>query len=112
MYLEILIATTNLLNNIDNAFRRRFLYITEVVKPNNNVRNSYLRSSAIYSLLSVNQIFKLENASWTIAEIKNIERKINLIQRVRKLSQNDLEQLLSSEGILKVRRPQIGYRFK
>ena len=108
----ILIATTNLLNNIDNAFRRRFLYITEVVKPNNNVRNSYLRSSAIYSLLSVNQIFKLENASWTIAEIKNIERKISLIQRVRKLSQNDLEQLLSSEGILKVRRPQIGYRFK
>jgi AAA+ superfamily predicted ATPase len=108
----ILIATTNLLNNIDNAFRRRFLYITEVIKPDNNVRSSYLRSSVIYSLLSVNQIFKLENASWTIAEIKNIERKINLIQRVRKLSQNDLEQLLLSEGVLTVSRQQIGYRFE
>jgi AAA+ superfamily predicted ATPase len=107
----ILIATTNLLNNIDNAFRRRFLYITEVVKPDNNVRRSYLRSSIIYSLFSENQIFKLENSSLTIAEIKNIERKINLIQRVRKLSQNDIEQLLLSEGVLTVRSQKIGYRF-
>jgi SpoVK/Ycf46/Vps4 family AAA+-type ATPase len=108
----ILIATTNLLNNIDSAFHRRFLFKTEVLVPDNSVRSSYLKESELYPLLSENLINQLENASWTIAEIKNVERKINLIQRVRKLSHEDLEELLTVEGVLKGKRQQIGYGFE
>jgi hypothetical protein len=108
----ILIATTNLLNNIDSAFHRRFLFKTEVLVPDNSVRSSYLKESELYALLSENLINQLENASWTIAEIKNVERKINLIQRVRKLSHEDLEELLTVEGVLKGKRQQIGYGFE
>lgn len=105
----ILIATTNLLQNIDNAFHRRFLYKTEIHAPDSLVRTSYLMISSIYHLLNPLQIELLNNSVCTIAEIKNLERKLELIQRIRTISSQDIDVLFENEGILKNRKEAIGY---
>jgi hypothetical protein len=97
----ILIATTNLLQNIDSAFHRRFLYKTEIHAPDSSIRSNYLMTSSIYHLLNLDQIELLNNSICTIAEIKNLERKLELIQRIRNISSQDIDLLLVSEGILK-----------
>jgi hypothetical protein len=105
----ILIATTNLLQNIDSAFHRRFLYKTEIQAPDNLVRSNYLMSSSIYHLLNPLQIDLLNNSVCTIAEIKNLERKLEFIQRIRSISSKDIDVLFENEGILKNRKEAIGY---
>lgn len=108
----ILIATTNLIKNIDSAFHRRFLFKSEVTPPEETIRISYLKTSSLYPLLNENQIIQLHNAQWTIAEMKNIERKIQLIQRVRKLTSSDIESILFNESILNTCKQEIGYSTK
>jgi hypothetical protein len=105
----ILIATTNLLQNIDSAFHRRFLYKTEIHAPDNSVRSNYLMTSSIYHLLNPVQIGLLNNCLCTIAEIKNLERKLEFIQRIRTISPQDIDVLFENEGILKNRKEAIGY---
>jgi SpoVK/Ycf46/Vps4 family AAA+-type ATPase len=105
----ILIATTNLLGNIDNAFHRRFLYITEIHAPDVKARSNYLESSSMYHLLNIEQLELLTNSSFTIAELKNIEQKIHLIQRIRLLSSKDLDALVVRGGMLKKTTNAIGY---
>jgi hypothetical protein len=105
----ILIATTNLLQNIDSAFHRRFLYKIEIQAPDNLVRSNYLMSSSIYHLLNPLQIDLLNNSVCTIAEIKNLEQKLELIQRIRTISPQDIDVLFENEGILKNRKEAIGY---
>jgi ATP-dependent 26S proteasome regulatory subunit len=105
----ILIATTNLLRNIDGAFHRRFLFKTEIHAPEVNIRNSYLKRSVIYPLLNASQIALINNTPYTIAEMKNIEQKIQLIQRIRKLSSKDIDTLFVHEGLVKNTTKAIGY---
>jgi hypothetical protein len=105
----ILIVTTNLLQNIDRAFHRRFLYKTEIHAPDSSIRSNYLMTSSIYHLLNPVQIELLNNSICTIAEIKNLERKLELIQRIRTISSQDIDLLLVSEGILKGTSKIIGY---
>jgi SpoVK/Ycf46/Vps4 family AAA+-type ATPase len=107
----ILIATTNLLQNIDSAFHRRFLYKIEIQAPDNLVRSNYLMSSSIYHLLNPLQIDLLNNSVCTIAEIKNLERKLELIQRIRTISTQDIDFLLISEGFQNKLNRNIGYSF-
>ena len=105
----ILIATTNLLRNIDSAFHRRFLFKTEIHAPDQISRSNYLKRSTIYPLLNSSQIAIVKNSPFTIAEMKNMEQKIGLIQRIRKLSSKDIDALFISEGIIKNTTKAIGY---
>ena len=105
----ILIATTNLLGNIDTAFHRRFLFKTEIHAPDEMSRSNYLKSSVIYPLLNSSQIAMLNSISFTIADLKNMEQKIGLIQRIRHLSSKDLDALFISEGLIKNTSKAIGY---
>ena len=105
----VIIATTNLLRNIDSAFHRRFLFKCEILAPDVNIRNSYLKRSVIYPLLNASQIAILNNTLFTIAEMKNMEQKIQLIQRIRKLSAADIDTLLVHEGLIKNTSKAIGY---
>ena len=105
----ILIATTNLLGNIDTAFHRRFLFKTEIHAPDEMSRSNYLKSSVIYPLLNSSQIAMLNSISFTIADLKNMEQKIGLIQRIRLLSSKDLDALFISEGLIRSTSKAIGY---
>jgi hypothetical protein len=105
----VIIATTNLLRNIDSAFHRRFLFKCEIHAPEVNMRNSYLKRSLIYPLLNASQITILNNTPFTIAEMKNMEQKIQLIQRIRKLSAADIDTLFVHEGLIKNTSKAIGY---
>ena len=105
----ILIATTNLLGNIDAAFHRRFLFKTEIHAPDVTSRTNFLKNSTIYHLLNTEQIALLNSISFTIADLKNIEQKIGLIQRIRLLSSKDLDALFISEGLIKNTSKAIGY---
>jgi SpoVK/Ycf46/Vps4 family AAA+-type ATPase len=105
----ILIATTNLLRNIDSAFHRRFLFKSEIQAPDEISRSNYLKGSAIYPLLNSSQIAMLNSSPFTIAEMKNIEQKICLIQRIREISSIDIDALFRSEGIIKNTTKAIGY---
>ena len=105
----ILIATTNLLGNIDAAFHRRFLFKTEIHAPDVTSRTNFLKNSTIYHLLNTEQIALLNSISFTIADLKNIEQKIGLIQRIRLLSSKDLDALFISEGLIRSTSKAIGY---
>ena len=105
----ILIATTNLLGNIDAAFHRRFLFKTEIHAPDVTSRTNFLKNSTIYHLLNTEQIAMLNSISFTIADLKNMEQKIGLIQRIRLLSSKDLDALFISEGLIKNTSKAIGY---
>ena len=105
----ILIATTNLLGNIDAAFHRRFLFKTEIHAPDVTSRTNFLKNSTIYHLLNTEQIAMLNSISFTIADLKNMEQKIGLIQRIRLLSSKDLDALFISEGLIRSTSKAIGY---
>lgn len=105
----ILIATTNLLGNIDDAFHRRFLFKTEIHAPDVTSRTNFLKNSTIYHLLNTEQVAMLNSISFTIADLKNMEQKIGLIQRIRLLSSKDLDALFTSEGLIKNTSKTIGY---
>jgi hypothetical protein len=63
----------------------------------------------MYHLLNIEQLELLTNSSFTIAELKNIEQKIHLIQRIRLLSSKDLDALVVRGGMLKKTTNAIGY---
>jgi hypothetical protein len=105
----ILIATTNLLGNIDSAFHRRFLFRTEIQAPDLTGRTNFLKQSSIYHLLNPMQISTLNQSCFTIAELKNLEQKINLIQRIRNISAQDIDDLFINESITRKRTEAIGY---
>ena len=105
----ILIATTNLLGNIDSAFHRRFLFKTEIQAPDVTGRTNFLKQSSIYNLLNPMQISTLNQSCFTIAELKNLEQKINLIQRIRNISTQDIDDLFMNESINRKRTEAIGY---
>lgn len=105
----IVIATTNLVRNIDKAFHRRFLFKTEIHAPDKLIRSNYLVTSSIYNLLNPVQIELLNNGICTIAEIKNLERKLEFMQRIRTISTQDIDVLFENEGIIKNRKEAIGY---
>jgi hypothetical protein len=63
----------------------------------------------MYHLLNIEQLELLTNSAFTIAELKNIEQKIHLIQRIRLLSSKDLDALVVRGGMLKNTSNSIGY---
>lgn len=73
----LLFATTNLTNNLDVAFERRFLYKVQFEKPSTEIQlkiwKQYLPQ---FSIEQLNQL--LNRFEFTAAEIKNISKKLAL----------------------------------
>jgi AAA+ superfamily predicted ATPase len=75
----ILIATTNIVSNMDSAFDRRFLYKIQFQKPSVQIRRSILRNKL--PLLNEETIAVLsEEYDFSGGELDNITRKIELFE--------------------------------
>lgn len=117
-FLEILehfkgtvIATTNLHQNLDEAFHRRFLFQQEINLPDRDTRELILKNSIFFNLLSEDLYCSLIDAVWSAAQLKNIERKIEQLKNIQKIDKALLEWLLFQDGIL-LRKRTIGFRHK
>lgn len=78
----ILIATTNLSNNIDEAFDRRFLFKIQFKRPSNEAKMLIWKSKL--QMLTDDECLKLaENYDLTGGEIDNIIRKTEMNEVVR-----------------------------
>ena len=72
----IMIATTNLTDNLDPAFERRFLYKLRFSRPDRNVRRDIWRE--MYSSLSEEDAYRISEWDLSGGQIENIVRKINI----------------------------------
>lgn len=100
----IVIATTNLYQNIDEAFHRRFLFRTEIRMPNRSTREMILSSSVISDYLSKDAFQKIVEAEWSPAQIKNIEQKIRQLSDIQTIDEALIESLLFQDDMLQKKR--------
>ena len=70
-------STTNLANQLDKAFERRFLYKVEFEKPNSEVRQLIL-NNAFYDIPTVTIAKVVSNFALTGGQISNIKKKLLL----------------------------------
>jgi len=75
----ILIATTNLQNNFDPAFERRFLYKIEFYKPNAETRK-FIWCSMISGLSDEDALYLSLRFDFSGGQIENIARKVTVNQ--------------------------------
>lgn len=111
----IFMATTNLVNNFDPAFERRFLYKIELRKPDVKSKveiwNSRLTQLSLAECTRLATRFDLSGG-----QIENVCRKIILdsILKTDKISFTEIETLCKQESILQIDnapdRRQIGFR--
>jgi hypothetical protein len=94
----ILIATTNLACNMDEAFERRFLYKIELKKPERDVR-AKIWSSMLKNLNKNDALTLASHFDFSGAQIENIARKriIDYILTGRYPSLNEIEAFCRSE---------------
>jgi hypothetical protein len=77
----LLVATTNLIQNLDSAFERRFLFKLQFDKPDNEIKLK-LWKSYLYQL-SDEELLKLQKEfDFTPAEIRNVARKLALFHDI------------------------------
>ena len=70
----ILIATTNLTSNLDNAFERRFLFKVEFRKPDNEIK-AKLWNNMIRDITEEQAAYLARNYDFSGGQIENIARK-------------------------------------
>lgn len=108
----ILIATTNLTQNLDTAFERRFLYKLEFRIPDAKARHKILVEN--FRGLDKDELQKLSaNHEFTGSMVENIRRKIvlnELIDESEPVNLKGLEQLLAEESYGFQNRRRIGFR--
>jgi len=92
----ILIATTNLTENIDTAFERRFIYKVEFQKPDIKVRQSIWKS-LIPELTETETLKLTENFELSGGQIENIARK-RAIMSIINGKDPDLSELITFCG--------------
>ncbi len=106
----ILIATTNLTSNLDNAFERRFLYKIEFHKPNTDVRtmiwHSMLKDISIDSAHQLASHFEFSGG-----QIENIARKraVDYILSGKHASLEEIEKYCRKELLNGRERRSIGF---
>lgn len=100
----IVIATTNLYQNIDEALHRRFLFRNEIRMPNQTTREMILRNSIISDYLSKDAFQKIVEAEWSPAQIKNIEIKIKQLSTIQPIDERLIESLMIQDEMLQKRR--------
>ena len=96
----IMIATTNLTNNLDKAFERRFLYKIEFDRPNTEVK-SKIWQSMMPNLSSDNAMTLAKKYDFSGGEIENIIRKceVESILYNTDITLEILEKLCNNEKI-------------
>ena len=92
----IFIATTNLIENMDDAFNRRFLYKIEYHKPSINVRKNIWLNRLPQSNEFIDEIIHYE---LTGGQIENVARKILLdsILNQKEIKVNDVKRVIEKE---------------
>ena len=97
----IFIATTNLIENMDDAFNRRFLYKIEYQKPSKNVRKNIWLNRLPQSSEFIDEIISYE---LTGGEIENIARKVLLdsILNQKEIKVEDIKTLIEKETSFKM----------
>ena len=90
----ILIATTNLIENLDKAFDRRFLYKIEYEKPSFEIRKKIFASK-----LKVDFVDELAKYELTGGQIENVSKKALLenIVNQKEITLNEMEKLIEEE---------------
>jgi ATP-dependent 26S proteasome regulatory subunit len=96
----IVIATTNLFQSIDEAFHRRFLFRHEMGLPNRHTRELILNNSLLIEYMAENTFQTLLDAEWSPAQLKNVEKKIKQLEKIRVLDESAVENLLFQDGML------------
>ena len=105
-----MIATTNLTENLDTAFERRFLYKIEFKKPELAVKQQIWQS--MIPCLSDNEAHQLSNNfDFSGGQIENITRKtiINNVLYDRQPVFSEIEQFCKEEDIKSNRPNRIGF---
>ena len=92
----IFIATTNLIENMDDAFNRRFLYKIEYQKPSINVRKNIWLNKLPQSEIFIDEIIQYE---LTGGQIENVARKVLLdsILNQKEIKVNNVKRLIEKE---------------
>ncbi len=105
----ILIATTNLYQNIDEAFHRRFLFQCLLDYPDADTRRLLLQQSSVGKYLSPEALGKLQELRWTAAQLQNIERKLSHFALLQPLSKREVMAMMEQDGLIQPSR-KIGFR--
>lgn len=95
----IIIATTNLPQNIDDAFQRRFLYKQKIGLPNAETRATILDNLKMKNYFSPPLRNKLLEIEWSPAQIKNIDKKLSQISHFNIIDPNLLESVFLTEDL-------------
>jgi len=97
----IFFATTNLLDNMDDAFDRRFLYKVKYEKPSAKIRKQIWQDKM--KDLTENELDIIKKFDLSGGQIENISRKylINSILKLEKLDITKLSELCMSESSFK-----------
>ena len=98
----ILIATTNLQKNFDDAFERRFLYKIEFAKPDSINRKS-IWGSMISDLSDEDALYLASQYDFSGGQIENISRKITINQVLsgNPMSLKDIIRFCNNENYVK-----------
>lgn len=105
----ILIATTNLYHNIDEAFHRRFLFRCFLDLPDDAIKRTLLQKSPILKYLSKATLDKLSASTWSAAQLNNLERKTEQLNLLNELTEDDVIEFLKQDDFLKPKLT-IGFR--
>lgn len=96
----ILVATTNMYQNIDKAFHRRFLFKCKIDLPDTTTKKALLTDSYISEYINQSTTKNIINSSWSAAQLRNLERKIIQFELLDELNENLLLEMLTEEGLL------------
>ena len=105
----ILIATTNQTQNIDEAFQRRFLYRQEITLPDANTREKLIAATPSVALISAQFKIRLRQASWSPAQLKNVEKKLTQLKRIKEITPAEVEHLFADD-LLHNEQSNIGFK--
>lgn len=98
----ILIATTNLIHQMDAAFERRFLFKVEFSKPDTTIKSKIWQSKILH--LTHQEAYQLaEEYDFSGGQINNVVRKneINQIIHRKKMNFNDIVQACKEETFVR-----------
>ncbi len=103
----VLVATTNMYQNIDVAFHRRFLFKYKIDLPDASTKKALLKDSFISEFIDQATIKNIINSRWSPAQLRNLEQKIEQFELLNELNENLILEMLTEEGLLNVSK--LGY---
>ena len=103
----VLVATTNMYQNIDVAFHRRFLFKYKIDLPDASTKKALLKDSFISEFIDQATIKNIINSRWSAAQLRNLEQKIEQFELLNELNENLILEMLTEEGLLNVSK--LGY---